>query len=142
MKNIRKIFFYPVLFIAMTFFTACKDSDEILVQETGDTFIAAIIADDFTQFRALVTPETFEKWGTVNYHHYAVLSPEIKAKLLPKVSDVKINGKEAQAKLSTGIPAENGEITVLHFTKIGRVWFINEPGLLVPEDINPENSGH
>ncbi len=129
----KKILCLPVFAVTMLL-AACTGSDKTLVQEAGDKFIAAVIADDFTTFRSMATPETFEQWGTVNYHHYAILGTEKKERLqetYPFVSNVTVNGNEAQAALSTGIPAKDGEITVLHFKKIGRVWFIHEPGLLV-----------
>ncbi len=128
-----------VLAVTAIFFSACTGgSDKDLIQNVSDKFITAVIADDFTEFRTMVTPETFEKWGTTRYHHYAVLSPETKAKLQsakPLITNIVINGGKAQVTLPVGLPSENGEITVLHFKKIGRVWFIDEPGILVPQEI-------
>lgn len=125
----------PLLFVSVILFAACDGSDKDLVKKTGEDFVTAVLADNFTEFRTLVTPVTSEKWGTVNYHHYAILSPETKAKLQaaqPRVSDIQINGRDAQLTLAVALPGETGEIKVLHLTKIGRAWFINEPGLLVP----------
>ncbi len=125
-----------LFFASILFFGACTGSDKELVQEAGENFVSAVLVDNFTEFRTMVTPDTFEKWGTKNYHHYAVLSPETKEKLQsvhPRVSNVTVNGKNAQLTLVVGLPSENGEVTVLHLKKIGRVWFIDEPGILVPQ---------
>lgn len=133
-KVMQKIILCVVLFTAAISLTACYDSDEKLVQERGEDFIAALMADNFPEYRTMVTPETFDKWATTAYPQTLELPAEEKAKLQanpPEVSDVKVNGRKAQATLSTGLPSEQGEITILHFRKIGRVWFVDEPGIRV-----------
>ncbi len=141
----RKIILYSVLFVTTMFFAACGGSDKSLVTETGEKFAAAILADDHTTIRSLVTPETFEKWGTTNYQQIETLDPSTKEKLRAaksEVSNVIINGREAQLTLPVGIPGENGEINVLHLKKIGRVWFIDEPGILVKKEVDNPDTGN
>ncbi len=136
----KKVFFYSIIVASTMFFSSCG-SDTSLVRETGEKFMKAIVAGDLTTVKTMVTPETLEKWGNSATILDEALAPEIKGKLQSvkiKASDVVVNGDKAQATLSVGIPAEGGEITVLHFRKDGKLWLVHEPGILVKKVLKEE----
>ncbi len=142
-KNMKKIILYPILTFMAIFFSSCGNSDKIAVKETGEKFIEAILANDMATARSLVTPETYAKWGNTANFFETMLTPELRANLQAvksRVSDVVVDGDEAQATLVVGIPSEpiGTEITDLHFIKRGKVWLINEPGILVKEVIHED----
>ncbi len=137
----KKGILYFVFIWGIMFFTSCS-GDELLVKDTGERFIDAILKNDLTTAKTLVTPETSKKWGDATIFIEEILTPELKEnlqKLESRVSDVKVNGKEAEAKLVVGIPAELvGEVTILHFQKRGEIWLIHEPGILVKDVLRDE----
>lgn len=130
----KKFLLYSIFAGIMMFFVACGDSDNVKVRETGQEFMAAVMAGDLDKVKVLVTPETYEKWGNSTNIIEAVMTPELEARLRSvetHVGDVEIHGDEAHAILAVGIPMSVGEVTILHFKKFGNIWLIHEPGILV-----------
>lgn len=138
MKN---LLIYSSIVLMMFAFMSCAKSDRVLVKETGEKFVEALLTGDLVTAKSLVTSATSDKWGETARFLDDMLTPEWKATLKTaqsKVSDVKVTGDEAQATIAIGIPALVGEVTVLHFKKVEGKWLINEPGILVREVIMEE----
>ncbi len=138
----KKIFLYSALVIISLFLASCGGNDKLLVKETCERFIEVILKGDLETAKTMVTPETLKKWGSAANYFDEILTPEIRADLgsaKSKVSNVVIEGDNARATLTVGIPAEMvGEVTILHLKKHGNVWFINEPGILVKQVLEEE----
>ncbi len=137
----KKFLSYTIVVLFAFMLTSCAKSDKVMVKETGEKFITALLSEDLATARSLVTPVTSEKWGNTVDFFDDILTPEWKATLetaQSKVGDVKVTGDEAQATVAVAIPALVGEVTVLHFKKINGKWLVNEPGILVREVIEEE----
>ncbi len=137
----KKVLLYSAVAIIVVSIFSCAKSDHALVKKTGEQFIEALLTDDLTTARSLVTTATSEKWGSTANFLSDVLTPEWKTTLRTaqsRISDVKVNGDEAQATVAIAIPSLVGEVTVLHFKKVDGKWLINEPGILVREVFKEE----
>ncbi len=134
----KKVLFYAVFACSIMFVISCSKSDKELVKKTGEKFMTALISRDSVTVNSLVTPETAQKWkGSFDL----VLSPELLTRLSSvqtQVSDVVVNGEEAQAIIAVAIPSEIGEVTTLNFKKVNGKWLVNQPGILVKEVVEEE----
>lgn len=128
----RLVIYLPVLMILLS---SCG-SNEMLIEQTGDSFIEAVLNDNMEKVRQLVTPETAAKWGVEGEFLDLTLSPEAREQMMAakhKVTNIVINGNEAKATLVIAIPSIVGDITTLHFRKEGKRWLVNEPGVFLNE---------
>lgn len=126
------------LIVAIIVMVSCSESEEKKVKTTAEDFLTALLNGDLDKAGTLTTTETHQKWGD-----FAKVVQEFGPGAIPakiNVSDVKVNGEDAEVLCSATIPYFAKETTILHLKKENGVWLVNEPNAIVTDIVKVEET--